>query len=107
MLLDRQRLIRSTIIHCLEKTKEKTIADSNHLGVSLKPLFKNKRESVRIETMEEANTEILIDAPGDVELLVIEESFREGYDNLYVRSWLRLPSDRIAIACFGDKGATV
>jgi len=82
------------------------IADPNRLGVSLKRLYKDEREEVRIEQWE-PNTEIKIDALGGAELLVLEGSFREGEDHLQAQSWLRLPPSSIAIAHTGTDGATV
>ena len=83
-----------------------TVNDPNRLGVSVTPLFKDEREEVRVESWQ-ANTEVVIDAPGGAELLVLEGSFTEGQDYLVTQSWLRVPVNTLIIAKAGDRGTKV
>ncbi len=82
------------------------ISDPQHPGVLVKPLFKDKREEVRIEEWQ-AGTEIIIDAPGGAELLVLEGSITEGKNYLYPQSWLRVPTNSQIVAKAGANGAKV
>ena len=82
------------------------VQDSNRLGVMVIPLFKDKREEVRVEQWQ-ANTKIEIDALGGAELLVLEGSFTAGEDELITQSWLRVPTDSKIVAQTGAQGAKV
>ncbi len=82
------------------------ISDPQRPGVLVKSLFKDKREEVRIEEWQ-AGTEIIIDAPGGAELLVLEGSITEGKDNFYPQSWLRVPTNSQIVAKAGANGAKV
>jgi anti-sigma factor ChrR (cupin superfamily) len=82
------------------------VADPHRRGISIKPLFQDQREEVRIEEWQ-PNLEVVIDTPNGGELLVLEGSFTEGQDEFQPLSWLRLPVNSKAIANTGTNGAKV
>lgn len=75
-------------------------------GVSVLPLFADKREHVRCERWE-PGAEVVLDLPAGGEFLVLEGSFAEGNDELTAQSWLRLPSGGQLRAKAGSVGARV
>ncbi len=75
-------------------------------GVSIKPLFEDERENVRLEEWE-AGSEIELHDDGGIEVLVLEGDFTEGDDHLQKQSWLRIPVGGSLKATVGDKGAKV
>jgi len=81
-------------------------ADPQRSGVSIAPLYKDERESVRLEQWE-SNLELQINAPAGAELLVLAGSFWSGKDELVKNSWLRLPIESEIVARVGNKGAKV
>ncbi|MGF1528286.1 MAG: cupin domain-containing protein [Candidatus Competibacterales bacterium] len=62
-------------------------------GVKVTPLFKDERETVRIEAWA-PGTEGEIAAPGGAELLVLEGAATESGEALRVQSWVRVPDGR-------------
>jgi hypothetical protein len=60
-------------------------------GVQLMPLFRDERETVRLERWG-ADADIVLPAPGGLEVLVLEGGFREGGEDFAPQSWLRLPA---------------
>ncbi len=75
-------------------------------GVQIIPLFQDCREEVRIEHWP-ANGEISLDAPGGLEVLVLDGSFSEAGENFVYQSWLRLPAGGHLSARAGPEGARV
>lgn len=75
-------------------------------GVSIKPLFKDDREDVRLEEWE-AGQEIELQNDGGIEALVLEGDFKEGSDYIQKHSWLRIPMGGTMKATAGEKGAKV
>ena len=75
-------------------------------GVQTIDLFQDAREEVRIEHWQ-ADTQIVLDAPGGLEVLVLEGSFSEVGENFVYQSWLRLPAGGHLSATTGPEGARV
>ena len=67
------------------------VQSDERLGVELLPLYRDERENVRLERWA-ANTSIELDAPGGLEILVLEGDFSEGGETFSYQSWLRLPA---------------
>jgi hypothetical protein len=66
------------------------IADRDHNGIELMPLFHDSREDVRLERWA-PNAQLNLAVPGGIELLVLDGGFSEGTENFVPQSWLRLP----------------
>ncbi len=75
-------------------------------GVTIKPLFKDEREDVRLEEWS-AGQETILQDNGGIELLVLDGDFKEGDDTLKKHSWLRIPIGSSLKATVGDRGAKV
>lgn len=75
-------------------------------GVRLLPLFRDAREEVRLECWD-ADADVTIDAPGGLEVFVVEGEFRDGEDSLRRWDWLRLPPGARLEAKAGGAGARV
>ena len=80
--------------------------DPNRPGVLITPLYRDEREEVRVESWQ-ADSEVIINAPGGAELLVLEGSFTESNVFFETQSWLRVPVDSVIKAKAGTKGAKV
>jgi len=74
--------------------------------VMRQPLYRDERESVRIETWA-ANREIAFDPEGGLEVFVLDGEFVEGGDRFRAWSWLRLPPGQRLHAATGAAGARV
>jgi hypothetical protein len=59
-------------------------------GVEVMPLFRDRRETVKLERWQ-PGTRIERAAPGGIEVLVLEGRFSEGGETFEPQSWLRLP----------------
>jgi anti-sigma factor ChrR (cupin superfamily) len=68
------------------------------------PLYSDTREEVRLERWA-PNASIALDAPGGIELLVLDGSFEERGERFEAQSWLRLPPDAALNAMTGENGA--
>lgn len=79
---------------------------SGRPGVEIAPLFRDSREDVRIEQWA-PNSDIELDVPGGLELLVLEGSFSEGGESFTYQSWLRLPAGSTLRAKTGADGCRV
>ncbi len=75
-------------------------------GVEVMPLFSDGSEDVVLERWEQG-TDIVLDAPNGLELLVLDGGFDEGGDTFRVDSWLRLPKGASSLAKVGKNGARV
>jgi hypothetical protein len=82
------------------------IAVPERPGVELMPLFQDRRESVRLERWA-PNAEIVLPAPGGMELLALEGGFSEDGESFERHSWLRLPSGATFRARVGAGGCRV
>lgn len=75
-------------------------------GVSRGLLFSDYRERVVVEQWGK-NTEVVLQHPGGIEILVIEGSFTQG-DTVFSRhSWLRLPKNQNLTVKAGNEGARI
>ena len=72
-------------------------------GVGVLPLFDDARESVRLETWA-PGAQIVVPAPGGLELLVLEGAFNERGEEFAPLSWLRLPVAAKLRASVGPDG---
>ena len=79
---------------------------SERAGVELMPLFRDARESVRLERWA-PDAEIVLAAPGGLELLVLDGGFTEGGEGFEPQSWLRLPAAATLRAGTGASGCRV
>ena len=86
--------------------KMQAIQDPTREGVAETPLYRDHRETVRIEDWA-PNAEVSVDATGGAELLVLDGGFEEGGDTLRKHSWLRSPVARDITAKAGPEGAKV
>jgi ChrR Cupin-like domain len=59
-------------------------------GVEVIPLFRDRRETVRLERWQ-PGTGVELAVPGGLELLALDGSFSEGGEIFEPQSWLRLP----------------
>lgn len=88
-------------------TNKKTFeVDAGRADVEVMPLFHDAREEVRLERWASRSI-IELDAPGGMEILVLDGSFDEGDGTFQTQSWLRLPKGSQASLRTGDAGARV
>ncbi|MHB8256310.1 MAG: cupin domain-containing protein [Acidiferrobacterales bacterium] len=73
-------------------------------GAEVMPLFRDDREDVRLERWM-AGTEIVLPAPGGMEILVLEGDFIEGGETFEWLGWLRLPAGSTFRGTAGACGA--
>jgi hypothetical protein len=70
------------------------------------PLFRDAREQVRLERWT-PNTEVMLEADGGIELLVLDGDFTDSGERLEPESWLRLPPGSRLQARVGGLGCKV
>lgn len=75
-------------------------------GVQTASLFEDDREKVALETWLPGQP-VTLDAPGGLEVLVLDGGFAEGGEDFARQSWLRLPRGATTDAVAGADGATV
>lgn len=90
----------------LDWTAAASEPDPDRPGVSLVPLFRDDRETVRIERWA-PGAAIGLDAPGGLEAFVVEGGFEEGGETFRRWDWLRLPPGARLAATAGPDGAVV
>ena len=81
-------------------------ADPARAGVEVMPLFRDTREDVSLERWAGGQS-IALDAPGGMEVLVLDGTFVEAGEPFQRQSWLRLPKASRTTASVGDDGARV
>jgi anti-sigma factor ChrR (cupin superfamily) len=81
-------------------------AAPDRVGVEALSLFEDSREHVSLEKWLPGQA-VILDAPGGLELLVLDGAFGEGGEEFQSQSWLRLPSGATSEATAGETGATV
>lgn len=79
---------RTQIMINMERSEP--VAANGRDGVSVLPLFKDERETVRMESWK-AGTDVGFDLPAGGEFLVLDGEISEGPDQLHKHSWLRIP----------------
>ncbi|MEH6546553.1 MAG: cupin domain-containing protein [Sneathiella sp.] len=90
----------------IDMNKMGMVRDADRPGVSVMPLFLDKRETVQMETWE-AEAEINLDLPEGGEFLVLDGEFAETGDRFRTHSWLRIPKGGRLNARAGHQGAKV
>ncbi|MCL5779081.1 cupin domain-containing protein [Limibaculum sp. FT325] len=75
-------------------------------GVEVAPLYRDARETVRLERWA-PGARVGADMPGGAEILVLDGSFREGGETFGPHGWLRLPRGARLDAVAGPEGARV
>ena len=90
----------------IDTNKISPIYSEKRPGVSVKPLFADDHENVRLEFWQ-PHTTIHLAVSGGLELFVLAGTLNEGKDVLQTYSWLRLPRDSRIQAKTGLQGATV
>jgi quercetin dioxygenase-like cupin family protein len=87
--------------------KEMALPESTMVkGIATLELHRDARETVSYHHIE-ADTGFEVDAPGGIEILVLEGSMTESGDPLKTGSWLRLPEGTPLQAKAGQNGARV
>ena len=92
---------RTQIMINMEKSEP--VPASGREGVKVIPLYRDERETVRMEIWEK-DASIELDLPEGGEFLVLEGGFSENGDELRKHSWLRVPENgRLsAVSTSGD-----
>ena len=90
----------------IDTNKMALVPDAGRPGVEVMPLFHDEREDVRLEQWAEGRM-IVLDAPGGMEILVLEGTFTESGEEFERQSWLRLPKNRKVQVKTGEHGARV
>lgn len=90
----------------IDTNKMLFLPDPERENVTVMPLFKDRREDVRIERWS-AQCEIELTAPDGLEIFVLEGGFTENGEAFSTYSWLRLPRNSTTVAVSGDEGALV
>ncbi|MDA0238769.1 MAG: cupin domain-containing protein [Proteobacteria bacterium] len=90
----------------IDTTDHQPVPDATREGVSVIPLFKDARETVRIEQWE-AGADVEIDTDGGAEIFVLDGGFTEQGDHLRHHSWLRIPIGGSVSAKANDDGTRV
>ena len=75
-------------------------------GVTIKPLFKDHREEVRLEIWQ-PEIEVELDLPFGAEILVLEGALSAEQDSLARGSWLRMPANSQLSARAGLAGTKI
>ncbi|WP_024610861.1 cupin domain-containing protein [Pseudoalteromonas sp. TB64] len=81
-------------------------AHSNFKNVAVTPLYKDTFEEVSL-LLFKPNADMVINAQGGAELLVLEGSLDEQADTLVKNSWLRVPINSTVNVKAGNNGAKV
>ena len=81
---------RTQIMINMEKSEP--VSASGRAGVKVIPLYRDERETVRMEIWEK-DASIELDLPEGGEFLVLEGGFSENGDELRKHSWLRVPEN--------------
>lgn len=90
----------------IDMNKMGSVPSAERPGVSIMPLFQDRRETVQLEYWD-ADSSVMLDAPNGAEFLVISGSFEDSGDQLRAHSWLRLPRGGKLDAKAGPKGVKV
>ncbi|MFK7965917.1 MAG: cupin domain-containing protein [Burkholderiaceae bacterium] len=88
----------------IDTNKIDSVSDAHRPGVAVTPLFRDPRESVRIETFG-ADVRAAVDTRGGAEIFVLAGGFSQGNDVFRPASWLRLPIGEGAEIVAGPDGA--
>lgn len=81
-------------------------SDTNRPGVDVLQLYSDDREQVSMERWP-ADTELELNSPDGLEVLVTAGSFKSGSEEFETQSWVRLPTGGSASVVTGSEGTTV
>ncbi|HMB49009.1 MAG TPA: cupin domain-containing protein [Afifellaceae bacterium] len=87
----------------IDTNKMPMLEVAGRTGVHVMPLFKDERESVRLERWD-PGVEIALDSEGGLEIYVLEGGFSEAGERFQAQSWLRLPAGAPLAAKAGPDG---
>jgi len=90
----------------IDTNKMRALPAADRPGVSVMPLFHDRREDVRMEIWD-AGATIELDVPYGIELFVVDGSFVENSETFQPQSWLRLPCGDTLRATAGKDGCKV
>lgn len=90
----------------IDTNKMRFVTDADRAGVEVLPLFHNQHEDVSLELWR-ASTDVRLDAPNGMEILVLDGGFQEGGETFARHCWLRLPKGSEAVAASSASGARV
>jgi len=90
----------------IDTEKSERLADARRPGVAVTPLFKDQRETVRLEVWT-ASSQVALGDAGGAEYFVLEGGFEESGEAFAKHSWLRLPSGAASTALTCRDGARV
>lgn len=90
----------------IDTTKLAFLPSPDRPGVEVMTLFRDAHETVRLENWS-PSADILLRAPGGIELLVLDGTFIEGGETFDSQSWLRLPVGATLTARAGASGCRV
>jgi anti-sigma factor ChrR (cupin superfamily) len=90
----------------IDTNKMRAVPAAARPGVLIMPLFHDGREDVRLEIWE-AGAQIDLDAPGGLEVFVLNGTFVENGETFGPQSWLRLPCNDRLQATAGSEGCKV
>ena len=90
----------------IDMNKSEAAADRERPGVDVTPLFKDGRETVRVETWA-PKVAASFKAEGGAELLVLQGSAEESGDVLRRHSWVRIPDGKTVSLETGNEGARI
>jgi len=88
----------------IDTNKIGSVSDADRPGVAVTPLFRDHRESVRIETFE-AGVQAPVNTTGGAEIFVLDGSFTDAGETFRNQSWLRIPIGGKAQLTAGPQGA--
>lgn len=90
----------------IDTNKMQFLPMTNPPGAEIMPLFFDGHENVRLLRFA-PNSDIVLNAPGGIELLVLEGDFVAGENQFQHQSWLRLPPDTSLQAIAGKRGVKI
>ncbi len=90
----------------IDTNKMRALPAAGRPGVTVMPLFHDRREDVRMEIWD-AGASIQLDVPFGIELFVMEGGFEENSETFEPHSWLRLPCGDTLRATAGKDGCKV
>lgn len=87
----------------IDTNKMEMLPAADRPGVRIMPLFRDERETVRLERWD-AGAKISLQPEGGIELYVLDGSFEESGERFDRQSWLRLPVGAPLAARAGPDG---
>jgi ChrR Cupin-like domain len=91
---------------CMDTAKMSFLPPHDRAGVEVMPLFRDSREQVSLERWA-PNADIVLAAPGGIEILALDGDFTDEVERFTSQSWLRLPPGSTLRAKVGPVGCNV